>query len=76
VQQSAKPFADRLNSCLDDTEAPVSIRERANILSKLLDIPKQQAWGLLAGQQMPDQSLLERIAAEFDVDPQWLLGNK
>lgn len=69
-----KTFLERLNHCLDDTEAPISPRERAVILSKLLDIPKQQAFGLLEGHLPPDQSTLERIAAEFEVDPKWLSG--
>jgi len=76
VPQSARNFAQRLNSCLDETGAPVQIRERAAILSKLIDIPKQQAWCLLEGQQLPDPELLQKIADEFEVDPQWLSGDK
>lgn len=73
---SAKHFAERLNSCLDDTGAPLHMRERAVILSKLLDIPKQQAFSFLEGHQLPDQDVLHRIATEFEVDPQWLTGEK
>jgi hypothetical protein len=76
VPQSARYFAERLNHCLDETEAPSSARERASILSKLLDIPKQQAWGLVEGQQLPDQDLMQKIAHEFEVDPHWLCGEK
>lgn len=74
MQQSAKRFADRLNQCLDDTGAPASERERAIILSKILDIPKQQAWALLEGQTQPDQPTLDKIATEFEVDSAWLSG--
>lgn len=76
VPQTAKHFAERLNNCLDDTGAPMQARERAAILSRVLDIPKQQAWSLLEGHQLPDTALLQRIAAEFEVDPQWLSGEK
>jgi len=76
VPQSAKHFAQRLNSCLDDTDAPPHVRERAAILSKMLDIPKHQAWSLLEGQLLPDADLLQRIANEFEVDPAWLSGDK
>jgi hypothetical protein len=69
---SAKRFAEKLNYCLDQTEAPNQVRERAVILSKLLDIPKHQAWGLIEGQQLPDTSLLQKIASEFEVDIKWL----
>lgn len=72
----AKHFAERLNSCLDDTGAPIQTRERALILSKMLDIPKQQAWSFLEGHQLPEPDLLQRIASEFEVDPQWLSGEK
>lgn len=72
---SAKQFAQWLNSCLDETDAPSQLRERATILSKMLDIPKQQAWGLLEGHIMPDTSLLQKIAGEFEIDPVWLLEN-
>lgn len=73
---TAKLFAERLNSCLDDTGAPVQIRERAVILSKMLDIPKQQAWSFLDGHQLPDSDMLQKIANEFEVDPQWLTSEK
>jgi|GEM_PF-760566 len=72
----AKHFAERLNNCLDDTGAPTHVRERAVILSKLIDIPKQQAWGFLEGQQLPPMDLLQRLASEFEVDPLWLTGEK
>jgi len=71
-----KAFADKLNQCLDEIDAPSSTRERAAILSKSLDIPKQYAWSLLEGQQAPDQALLEKIATEFEVDIKWLSGEK
>ena len=71
---SAKKFAEKLNHCLDELDAPFQIRERATILSRMFDIPKQLAWSLLDGQQMPTPELLNQMAAEFDVDPKWLAG--
>jgi len=76
VAQGTKHFADRLNSCLDDNDAPAQMRERAAILSKILDISKQQAWILLEGHTLPNPFLLQKIANEFDVDPKWLSGEK
>ena len=76
MAHSAKYFAERLNSCLDETNAPIQIRERAAILSKLFAIPKHQAWNLLEGYQIPDPELLQQIAKEFDVDSKWLSGEK
>lgn len=64
--RSAKEFAEALHKNLEELGVPANIRERASILSKMFNITKQQAWGFLEGQQMPDGSLLEKIAAEFD----------
>ena len=74
VTLSPREFSKRLSQCLDDTGAPAHARERAIILSKLLDIPKHLAWSLLEGQQLPDKELLQKIASEFEVEPQWLSG--
>jgi hypothetical protein len=76
VTLSAKHFAERLNYCLNDTGAPAHVRERAVILSKMIDIPKQQAWAFLEGQMLPEPEMLQRIANEFEVDPKWLCGEK
>lgn len=73
---SGKIFSERLHRCLDDTDAPSSARERAAILSKMIDIPKQLAWSLLDGHHIPDLGTVERIASEFEVDPLWLSGEK
>lgn len=76
VPQSIKHFAERLNSCLDDMGAPGPIKERAVVLGKMLNIPRQQAWALLEGHQIPDRDFLLEIANEFEVDPDWLAGEK
>jgi len=73
--QNARAFAARLQHCLDETGAPTQIRERAAILSKLIDIPKHQANALLEGREFPSDELLEQIANEFEVDTKWLSGN-
>jgi hypothetical protein len=67
-QQSAKGFAEALNKSLDEIGAPIHIRERSIILSKMLSIPKQQAWALLEGHIFPDMSLLQQIASELEID--------
>lgn len=76
VPFSAKQFAIKLNECLDETGAPGQQRERANILSKMLGIPRQLSWSLLTGMQMPDQDLLSQISEEFEVEPAYLIGEK
>lgn len=76
MPQSAKHFAERLNHCLDDMGVPAQVRDRATVLSKMLNIPKQQAWSLLEGHQIPDHELMQLIATEFEVDPNWLSGEK
>jgi len=74
VPHHTKQFAEKLNYCLDSMGAPPHVRERAGILSKLLDLSKQQAWSLLSGQQAPAPDTLQKIASEFEVDLNWLAG--
>jgi len=76
VPEKAKFFAERLNSCLDENGAPAHVRERVAILSKLLNLPKQQAWSFLEGQQLPSSEQLNRIASEFEVEANWLCGEE
>lgn len=68
-----KHFAERLNYCLDEVGAPNDVRERSAILSKMLQITRQQAWMLLEGHQSPDEALLTQVAHEFEVEPTWLM---
>lgn len=74
MAQSAKIFSQRLNQCLDDTDAPNSIRERAVILGKMLDISKHIAWNMLEGHQLPEPEVIQHIASEFEVESKWLSG--
>lgn len=73
MQQIAKHFALRLNKCLDELDMPVTTRERAALFGKMLDIPKQQVWSWLEGHTLPTDAELQQIAAELDVDAEWLM---
>lgn len=68
MQQNAKQLADQVNKTLNDLGVPTNSRERASILSKMLDITKQQAWSLLEGTISPDDTLLIKIASELEID--------
>jgi len=68
MQQTAKHFADELNKSLDELGTPTQIRERALILSKMINIPKQQAWGFLEGLMVPDNETLKMMATELELD--------
>lgn len=72
---SNKRFAERLNKALDDIDAPEHTDERVEVLAKLVKIPKFKAQTMLDGIILPDQALLNLLANEFEVSPQWLLGN-
>lgn len=71
---SSSLFTERLHQCLDETGAPSSIRERAVILAKMMDIPKQLAFAMLEGHQTPDKEMLQKLASEFEVESDWLSG--
>ncbi len=68
MQQNAKELAAQVNKTLNDLGVPTNNRERASILSKMLDITKQQAWGLLEGSILLDNTLLKKIASELEVE--------
>ena len=69
MERSTKLFSEQLNKYLDELGTPSAIRERTIILSKMLHIPKQQAWAILEGHMFPDEILLHKIATELEVDP-------
>ena len=71
---SNKRFAERLNKALDDIEAPEHTDERMDVLAKLVKIPKFKAQAMLNGVILPDEALLNTLASEFEVSPEWLLG--
>ena len=66
--QNTKEFSELLNRSLDELGAPIHIKERAAILSKMVSIPKQQAWAILAGHVFPSNDLLHKIADELEID--------
>ena len=66
--QNAKAFANALNESLDELGAPANTKERAVVLSKMLNIPKQQAWALIEGQAFPDADLLDQITSELEIN--------
>lgn len=67
MQKSPKELAQAINHSLDELGAPIPIKERSAVLSKILDISRQQAWTLLEGHTMPDKELLARIASELEI---------
>lgn len=69
-----KQFADRLNKELDSIGVPPRSDERIEVFSKLVKIPKFKAEAFINGITLPDQILLTRIAEEFEVNPEWLVG--
>lgn len=68
MQQNAKQLAVQVNKTLNDLGVPMNNRERAGILSKMLDITKQQAWSLLDGNILLDNTLLKKISTELEID--------
>ncbi|MBA2657071.1 MAG: hypothetical protein H0U70_08825 [Tatlockia sp.] len=69
-----KVFAERLNKELDTIGLPTRSDERIEALSKLIKIPKFKAAAFLEGISLPDELTLNRLAQEFEVSIDWLLG--
>jgi hypothetical protein len=74
VQLSTKKLAHEINKSLDEIGVPENSKERLAIFSRMLDIPRQQAWSLLEGQCIPDEKILEKIANELEIDPNTVIN--
>lgn len=72
--QHAKRLADQVNKTLNDLDVPTNSKERAAILSKMLNIPKQQAWSILEGHSLPDEITLKKISNELEIDIHFLIN--
>ena len=68
MQLSTKKLANEINKSLDEIGVPENSKERLVIFSRMLDIPRQQAWSLLEGQSIPDEKTLEKITSELEID--------
>ncbi|MBV8802136.1 MAG: hypothetical protein JO131_04095 [Gammaproteobacteria bacterium] len=69
MQLSTKKLAHEINKSLDEIGVPENSKERLAIFSRMLDIPRQQAWSILEGQSIPDEKILEKITNELEIDP-------
>lgn len=69
-----KLFAERLNRELDSIGAPPRNDERIDVFHKLIKITKFEAESFLNGITIPKEPVLVRMAEEFEVNPEWLIG--
>lgn len=72
---SNKKFAERLNKELDSIGIPSPSYERIAAFAKLFHIPKFQAESFLNGTTIPINPLLGKLAEEFEVNAEWLIGD-
>lgn len=72
---SNKQFAERLNKELDDMGVPQRSNERIEVFAKLIKVPRFKAEAILNGSTNLESALLEQLAKELEVNPQWLLGH-
>ena len=68
-----KQFAERLHKELDVMGVPQHGRERLDVFSKLLKLPRFKAQAILEG-MMPDPQILDNLGRELEVDVDWLIG--
>ena len=69
---SRKDFAINLNDELDKLGFPMTMRDRATALSKVLKIRNFQAASILQGDMLPDREIVHKIAMELEINDQWL----
>lgn len=71
---SNKQFSERLNKELDSIGVPSLGSERIDVFAKLMKLPKYKAESILNGNIIPDVELLGLLAAELEVNSEWLIG--
>ncbi|MFC3909221.1 hypothetical protein ACFORL_09070 [Legionella dresdenensis] len=69
-----RQFSERLNRELDSIGVPLLSQERVEVFAKLLRIPRFKAEAILNGISIPDEKILELLADELEVNPEWLIG--
>lgn len=69
----SKLFSQRLNQALDAIDFPIKQDERIEAFAKLFKLPSVKADMILNGNLQPDSELLQAIATELEVQPEWLL---
>jgi hypothetical protein len=72
----SRNFVKRLHSLLDEAGVPVSLYEREQAFAKLFVLPANKSRLILQGQVLPEDPTLEAVAAEFEVNLNWLLGRE
>lgn len=70
-----KIFSERLNKELDNIGVPIREDERIDAIAIMFKLPKFKAHAIIDGITLPDDELLQAIAKELEVDPDWLIGN-
>ena len=70
-----KIFSERLNKELDSIDLPIREDERIDTFAIMFKLPKFKAHAIIDGITLPDPALLESIANELEVNPEWLIGH-
>lgn len=67
-------FEDRLERLLNEADFPSNLRERSAIFAKMFKVSTETSRNILCGKKIPANDILQNIASEFEVSPEWLLG--
>jgi len=68
----SQKIAKRIHILLDTAEIPEDPQERAKIFSTLFSLQRHQSRAIIDGYLLPNDSLLEDIANEFETTVKWL----
>ena len=71
---SNRKLTERLNTELDSLGVPEMMLQRVQACSKMFGIPKYRIEAILHGLNGYDQTAIEKIASELEVNTDWLLG--
>lgn len=73
-KMNSKVFSQRFNRELATLGFPEELAEKIKAVSKVFEISRHLANSLIFGHVLPEERLLDRIAAIMEVCPQWLSG--
>lgn len=74
--RTAKVFADKFNSKLNDLEVPNDFKLRIQLVAKMLHVSPDKVRIWLNGYQLPSEKEMNLIINEFGFDSHWLKGDE
>jgi hypothetical protein len=73
-KMNSKVFSQRFNRELASLCFPEELMEKTRAVARVFGVSRYHANSMIYGHMLPDEEVLEKIAAILEVCPQWLAG--